>query len=31
MQTEMVKEVLNGRVKNEKNELEAYLLAHIKE
>lgn len=31
MQTEMVKEVLNGRVKNERSELETYLLAHIKE
>lgn len=31
IQTDMVKEVLNGRIKNDKNELEAYLLAHIKE
>lgn len=31
IQTDMVKEVLNGRIKNEKSELEAYLLAHMKE
>lgn len=31
MQTDMVREVLNGRVKNEKIELEAFLLEHIKE
>ena len=31
MQTEMVIEVLNKRLKNEKNVLEEYLLSHIKE